>query len=44
MIRSRVLQIGPLIRDVVPIAEAVSIYDRLMNQPGSLPGTVFDWS
>ena len=37
------LKIAPLIKDVVPIALAQQIYDRLRDQPQELLGTVFDW-
>lgn len=33
-----------LIQDVVPIKDAVKIYDTLRDDPMSLGGTVFDWS
>lgn len=32
-------RIGPIIQDVVPIAQAVAVYDRLRDRPGSLFGT-----
>ena len=38
------LQIGPVIQDIVKIDQAVSIYDRLRDDPGSLFGVVFDWA
>jgi 2-desacetyl-2-hydroxyethyl bacteriochlorophyllide A dehydrogenase len=38
-----VIQVGPVIQDVVPIAKAPAIYDRLRDNPVSLMGTVFDW-
>jgi 2-desacetyl-2-hydroxyethyl bacteriochlorophyllide A dehydrogenase len=37
------LRIAPLIRDVVPAAEAKRIYDTLRDEPGKLQGTVFMW-
>jgi 2-desacetyl-2-hydroxyethyl bacteriochlorophyllide A dehydrogenase len=37
------LKIGPLIQDIVPVAEARSIYDTLRDAPGKLFGTVFVW-
>ncbi len=37
------LQIGPLLREVVAIADAPALYQRLLEQPGTLLGTVFDW-
>lgn len=38
------LNLRALIKDVVPIEDAVGIYDRLRDEPMSLGGTVFDWS
>jgi 2-desacetyl-2-hydroxyethyl bacteriochlorophyllide A dehydrogenase len=35
------LKTRPLIRDLVPLAEAPAIFDRLRDQPGGLLGTVF---
>lgn len=35
---------GDLIQDVVPIEDAVRVYDTLRDDPMSLGGTVFDWS
>lgn len=37
------IQIAPLIQDVVPVAEAKGIYDTLRDEPQKLLGTVFDW-
>jgi len=37
------VQIRPLIRDIVPVTEAAGIYDTLRDEPGKLLGTVFDW-
>lgn len=37
------VQIGPLIRDVVPVEEAKRIYDTLRDNPTELLGTVFVW-
>ena len=37
------IQIAPLIQDVVPVAEAKRIYDTLRDEPQKLFGTVFDW-
>jgi bacteriochlorophyllide a dehydrogenase len=37
------LQIGPLITREVALAEAPAVYQRLIDEPGSLLGTVFDW-
>lgn len=39
-----VVQVAPLLQDVVPIAAAVALYDRLRDTPNTLLGTVFDWS
>lgn len=38
------VRIGPLIKDIVPVAEAKRIYDTLRDRPNELLGTVFDWS
>lgn len=38
------LQIGPIIQDIVPVDQATAVYDRLRDAPGSLFGTVFDWT
>jgi 2-desacetyl-2-hydroxyethyl bacteriochlorophyllide A dehydrogenase len=38
------LDLGALVKDVVPINNAVQIYNRLRDEPLSLGGTVFDWS
>ena len=38
------LKIGPVIRDVVKIENAIPIYDALRDRPGSLLGAVFDWT
>ena len=37
------IRIRPLIKDVVPIAEALPIYDTLRDNPNELLGTVFVW-
>lgn len=37
------IQIAPLIQDVVSVAEAKVIYDTLRDEPQKLLGTVFDW-
>ena len=39
-----VLKAGPVIQEVVRIDAAVAVYDRLRDDPGSLLGTVFDWT
>lgn len=38
------VQIGPLVRDVVPVEQAEAIYTRLYREAGSLLGTVLDWT
>ncbi|MFP6719069.1 MAG: zinc-binding alcohol dehydrogenase [Candidatus Poribacteria bacterium] len=38
-----VVNMAPLILDIVPVLEAKPIYDRLRDQPQELLGTVFDW-
>jgi 2-desacetyl-2-hydroxyethyl bacteriochlorophyllide A dehydrogenase len=43
LVQEGALRIGPVIQDVVPAADAVGVYDRLRDDPGSLFGTVFDW-
>jgi len=37
------VQIAPLIQDVVPVTEAKHIYEKLRDEPQTLFGTVFDW-
>jgi 2-desacetyl-2-hydroxyethyl bacteriochlorophyllide A dehydrogenase len=37
------VKVGPILRDVVPIAGAIEIYDRLRDDASSLMGTVFEW-
>lgn len=37
------VQLRPLIREVLPISEAPSFYDRLRDDPGSTLGTIFQW-
>ena len=37
------VQIGPLIRDIVPVSEADRIYEALRDRPHELLGTVFVW-
>ncbi|MBT4101198.1 MAG: zinc-binding dehydrogenase [Gemmatimonadetes bacterium] len=39
-----VLDLEGLISDVVPIDDAVAVYDRLRDDPMSVGGTVFDWT
>jgi 2-desacetyl-2-hydroxyethyl bacteriochlorophyllide A dehydrogenase len=43
LVRTGVLHIRPLIKDVVPIEEALDIYTQLYEKPSSLFGTVFKW-
>jgi len=43
LVRRRLAQIGPLVQDVVPVAEAKRVYDTLRDEPSRLLGTVFDW-
>lgn len=38
------MQTLPLIQDVIPAADAASIYERLRDNPGSLLGAVFKWA
>ena len=44
LVMEGIIQVEPIIRDVVPIEQAHAIYDRLRDDPSSLLGTVFDWS
>ncbi len=37
------INVGPIIRDVVPVADAPAIYEQMRDNPHSLLGTVFDW-
>ncbi|MDB4699024.1 zinc-binding dehydrogenase [Candidatus Latescibacteria bacterium] len=37
------LQIGPVVRDLIPFNEMQGVYDRLRDDPASLLGVVFDW-
>lgn len=43
LVDSGVIRIGPVIQDVVPIQDALQIYDRLRDAPDELFGTVFSW-
>jgi threonine dehydrogenase-like Zn-dependent dehydrogenase len=43
LIDDGVVRVDPLIQDVLPIAEAPGVYDRLRDDPKSLGGTVFAW-
>jgi threonine dehydrogenase-like Zn-dependent dehydrogenase len=38
------IQFKPLVKEVVPYGQAVGVYDRLRDTPGSMLGVVFDWS
>ena len=42
--KDRVLDLEALVKDIVPIDDAVRIYDLLRDNPMSLGGTVFAWS
>ncbi len=39
-----VIRLRELVRDVVPIGDAVSVYDTLRDEKHKLLGTVFDWT
>lgn len=43
LVEAGVIKIGPVLQDLVPIHDAVQIYDRLRDAPDSLLGTVFRW-
>ena len=43
LMRKGAIRIQPLLKDLVPIAEAIRIYDQLRDQPNTLLGTVFQW-
>lgn len=43
LVSKGMIQIAPLIQDVVPVAQAKGIYDTLRDEPQKLFGTVFDW-
>jgi 2-desacetyl-2-hydroxyethyl bacteriochlorophyllide A dehydrogenase len=43
LVISGMVNIDHLIRDVVPVSEAGSIYDKLRDTPAELHGTVFVW-
>jgi len=43
LVAQGLVKIGPVIRDVVPVAEAKAIYDTLRDRPSELLGTVFVW-
>jgi len=42
-LRKDALRLRPLIKDIVPIADAIRIYDTLRDRPNDLLGTVFVW-
>ena len=44
LVTEGVVEVDPLIKDLVPISKANLVYERLRDDPGSLLGTVFDWS
>ena len=43
LVSKGIIQIGPLVQDVLPVAEANGVYDTLRDEPYKLLGTVFDW-
>jgi len=43
LVERGLVKIGPLIQDVVPVAEADRIYRLLRDEPAKLKGTVFVW-
>ena len=43
VIRRGVVQVKPLISHVVPIDDAVGVYETLRDDPSDLLGVVFDW-
>ncbi len=43
LIRRGLVDIAPLLQDVVPVTEARRVYDTLRDAPHELSGTVFDW-
>lgn len=38
------LELAPLVQDLLPVEAAVGVYDRLRDEPNTLSGTVFEWS
>lgn len=44
LIRQRTIRMGPIISDVVPIAEAPAVYGRLAAGDPALMGVVFEWT
>jgi 2-desacetyl-2-hydroxyethyl bacteriochlorophyllide A dehydrogenase len=43
LVRRGMVDIAPLLRDVVPVTDAKRIYDKLRDDPHELSGTVFVW-
>ena len=43
LVQRGTVEIGPLIRDVVTLDKAGSIYEKLRDRPHDLLGTVFSW-
>ncbi len=43
LIRRGLVDITPLLQDVVPVTDAKRIYDTLRDDPHELSGTVFVW-
>lgn len=39
-----VIQVGPILREVVPADQIVNVFDRLRDDPQSLFGVAFDWT
>lgn len=44
LVHTKRLQIRPLIRRQVPVADIVSVYETLRDHPSEVGGTVFDWT
>jgi 2-desacetyl-2-hydroxyethyl bacteriochlorophyllide A dehydrogenase len=43
LVERSLVQIEPMIQDVVPVEDAQGIYETLRDRPGELYGTVFEW-
>ncbi|MYH12330.1 MAG: hypothetical protein F4191_05765 [Rhodothermaceae bacterium] len=43
LVRRGLVDIAPLLQEVVPVTEAQRIYDTLRDAPHELSGTVFIW-
>lgn len=43
LVERDIVTVAPLIREVVPVAEAKRVYDTLRDNPSRLLGTVFEW-